>query len=70
MRVMDLNDWLRQGRDAGFITAEFCITHDSAPITQEEEAEWEDGGDPCCFVVRLRHPGMGELRGGREGWGT
>jgi hypothetical protein len=31
-----------------------CATHDGIePISQEEIDEWEKGGDPCQFVVRI-----------------
>ena len=31
-----------------------CATHDGIePISQEEIDEWEEGGDPCQFVVRI-----------------
>jgi hypothetical protein len=29
------------------------MTHDGDQyMTEEEEAEWEEGGDPCCPVVK------------------
>ena len=47
-------DWLDYGLDNGWVTPPFCNTHDGDPyMSQEEEAEWEDGGDPCMFVIKL-----------------
>jgi uncharacterized membrane protein YebE (DUF533 family) len=30
-----------------------CATHDGIPQTDEEEAQWEEGLDPCQVVIRL-----------------
>ena len=30
-----------------------CETHEGVPQSQAEEDEWEQGGDPCVFVVRI-----------------
>jgi hypothetical protein len=50
----DLSDWLDYGQKQGWITEPFCNTHDGDPyMTEEEEKEWEDGGDPCCHVVKF-----------------
>jgi hypothetical protein len=47
-------EWLSQGISNGWITEPFCNTHDGDPyMTEEEEQEWEDGGDPCCHVVKF-----------------
>jgi hypothetical protein len=46
--------WLQNGIDRGWITMPFCSTHEGDPYMSEEEAqEWEDGGDPCCFVSKF-----------------
>ena len=40
--------------DRGWITEMFCATHDGVPsLNEEEEKEWEEGGDPCQFCVRI-----------------
>jgi hypothetical protein len=50
----ELFDWLQHGIDKGWVTEPFCYTHDGDPyMTEEEEKEWEDGGDPCCPVIKL-----------------
>jgi len=47
-------DWLDHGLDNGWVTPPFCNTHDGDPyMTEEEEREWEEGGDPCMFVIKL-----------------
>ena len=46
--------WLQVGIDNGWITEPFCYTHDGDPyMSEEEEQEWEDGGDPCCPVLKI-----------------
>jgi hypothetical protein len=46
--------WIRSGIQKGWISEPFCNTHDGDPyMTEEEEKEWEDGGDPCCHVIKL-----------------
>lgn len=47
-------EWINIGIDMGWITEPFCNTHDGDPyMTEEEEKEWEEGGDPCQHVVKL-----------------
>jgi len=46
--------WYQNGVDRGWISEITCATHDGIdPISEEEIQEWEDGGDPCQFVVRI-----------------
>jgi hypothetical protein len=46
--------WLQSGIDNGWVTEPFCMTHDGDPyMTEEEEKEWEEGGDPCCHVIKF-----------------
>jgi hypothetical protein len=49
----DVHEWLNFGFDKGWISDVFCNTHDAGPVTNEEEAEWEEGGDPCMQCVRV-----------------
>lgn len=47
--------WLSQGIEMGWVTEPFCNTHDGDPfMTDEEQQEWEDGGDPCQMVLKLK----------------
>lgn len=46
--------WLQVGIDNGWVTEPFCYTHDGDPyMSEEEEKEWEDGGDPCAPVIKI-----------------
>jgi len=46
--------WINEGIDAGYISNPFCYTHDGDPyMTEEENTQWEEGGDPCSPVVKL-----------------
>jgi hypothetical protein len=47
--------WLNNGIKRGWITEPFCNTHDGDPyMTEEEQQEWEDGGDPCQVVFKIK----------------
>ena len=46
--------WLNQGIDEGWVTEPFCKTHEIDPaMGEEEQAEWDEGGDPCQHVLRI-----------------
>ena len=48
--------WLNNGIERGWITEPFCSTHEGDPYMDEDEAkEWEDGGDPCCVVIKIKN---------------
>ena len=47
--------WLTNGIERGWVTEPFCNTHEGDPfMTEEEEQEWEAGGDPCQLVVKIK----------------
>lgn len=47
-------EWLQVGIDKGWVTEPFCYTHDGDPyMSEEEQQEWEDGGDPCAPVIKI-----------------
>lgn len=47
-------EWLQIGIDKGWVSDGFCMTHDGDNyMTEEEEQDWENGGDPCCPVVKF-----------------
>ena len=51
---MTIGQWVDYGVQKGWVTEPFCSTHDGDPyMTEEEEQEWEDGGDPCCHVLKI-----------------
>jgi hypothetical protein len=51
---MEIHEWIQIGIDKGWVHESFCYTHDGDPyMTEEEEKEWEEGGDPCCHVLKF-----------------
>lgn len=47
-------EWLELGIKKGWVTDSFCNTHEGDPyMTPEEEAEWDEGGDPCMVVLKV-----------------
>ena len=47
-------EWMEFGISKGWITEPFCYTHDGDPyMSEEDEAEWEEGGDPCSPVAKF-----------------
>jgi hypothetical protein len=52
-------DWFQIGVDNDWVTPPFCETHDGGFEfqTDEERQEWEDGGDPCMTVTRVKFLG-------------
>ena len=47
--------WLENGIERGWITEPFCNTHDGDPfMTEEEQQQWEEGGDPCQVVFKIK----------------
>jgi len=47
--------WLAYGMKRGWVSAPYCMTHDGnySYMTDEELAEWEEGGDPCHTVMSV-----------------
>jgi hypothetical protein len=50
---LDFDSWIKFGYEKKWISDVFCNTHDGPFMTDEEIKEWEDGGDPCSFQVRV-----------------
>jgi len=50
---LDFLSWLQTGTSRGWISEPVCVTHHGLPNTEEEEAEWEEGFDPCVPGVRI-----------------
>jgi hypothetical protein len=46
-------EWIETGVKLGYCSEPVCNTHDGLPSTDEEDAMWEDGQDPCMPAVRL-----------------
>ena len=55
----DFWNWLKEGIDNEWITNTFCMTHDGGldVMSDEEQQEWENGGDPCMTVTRVIYLG-------------
>jgi hypothetical protein len=50
----EFGDWLQKGINNKWVSEPFCYTHDGDPyMTEEEEQQWEEGGDPCSPVVKI-----------------
>lgn len=50
----DFYEWAKVGYEKGWISDAFCNTHDGDPyMTEEEEKEWDEGGDPCLRVFKI-----------------
>ena len=56
-RVNVYRFWLAYGMKRGWVSEPYCMTHDGnlAYMTEEELAEWEEGGDPCHTVMSMLH---------------
>lgn len=50
---LEFEIWLRNGYDRGWVSDVFCDTHEGPPLSESEEIEWEEGGDPCSFHVKI-----------------
>lgn len=47
--------WLAEGIENGWAGPAVCSTHDGTPITAAEEDEFNEGYDPCVFIIRPYH---------------
>lgn len=50
---MDFEEWIKTGIENGWCGPAICYTHDGFPTSEHEDAEFEDGADPCMHVIRL-----------------
>jgi hypothetical protein len=46
-------EWLQYGVSEGWCGVPVCITHDGEPLTDEEEAQFSEGEDPCVHMMRM-----------------
>jgi hypothetical protein len=49
---MTFDEWMKIGLESGWCGPPVCYTHDGLPMSEEEEAEFEEG-DPCVHVIRM-----------------
>ncbi len=50
---MTHQEWLDYGLTHGFCGPMVCGTHDGTPTTELEDDDYDGGGDPCIWVVRM-----------------
>lgn len=50
---MDIAEWLEIGHKNKWCSKIVCETHDGVPMTDAEMYEFDEGGDPCIFVIRM-----------------
>lgn len=50
---MDVDQWLEYGYRQGWCGPPVCYTHDCIPMSEQEDNEFSDGGDPCMHIIRL-----------------
>lgn len=48
--------WFSHGVEQGWISPPSCAPHDGIPMNEIEEEEYEEGYDPCLFIVRVWGP--------------
>lgn len=51
--AIDFREWYEKGIASGYIAEPVCYFHDALPMTSDEEAEVDAGGDPCMNVIRI-----------------
>lgn len=49
----NFDTWLNIGIAAGYCGPAICDTHDGTPTTADEDAQYENGYDPCIHILRL-----------------
>lgn len=52
-RLYEFDAWMAYGVEKGWCSRPVCATHDGVPDTEEEQAEWDEGYDPCQHILRL-----------------
>lgn len=46
-------EWINLGIKNGWASDIVCYTHDGPQMTDEEVELWDDGQDPCMFMIRV-----------------
>lgn len=52
-KEMSFDEWISIGLSRGWCGPPVCYTHDGLPMSDEEDAMWADGDDPCQHIIRL-----------------
>jgi hypothetical protein len=47
------DDWIKIGLESNWCGPPLCYTHDAFPLSEEEDNEFAEGGDPCVHMIRL-----------------
>lgn len=50
---MSYEEWIELGMKEGWCGPPVCSTHDGVPMSEDEEVDFDDGGDPCIHIVRM-----------------
>lgn len=61
---MDFYEWRDFGVKAGWVDMPVCVTHSWFKLSDAEDAEFDDGGDPCIFASRYNENMIVDLNGG------
>lgn len=51
--IESFHDWVKYGIEHGWCSAPLCMTHDGVGLDEEQEAEMDEGLDPCVSVLRI-----------------
>ena len=50
---MNFDEWIKIGLNNNWCGPAVCYTHDSFPMTEQEDDEFAEGSDPCMHMIRL-----------------
>jgi hypothetical protein len=53
MVELEFDEWMSYGIKKGWCGPPVCSTHDGLPMSEQEDAEFGEGQDPCIHVVRM-----------------
>jgi hypothetical protein len=51
--MSEFYEWLQIGIDKKWVSDVMCVTHNGLENTEEEEEQWNEGGDPCQHAIRV-----------------
>jgi hypothetical protein len=50
---MGIQEWIKIGIDNNWCGEVSCYTHDGPDMIEEEAQKWDEGEDPCMFIMRI-----------------